>query len=207
MATGTGMWLADHFGAINSGVPKLLNAVNLAHKVRRTAPRGGSLIAQPAAPPGPGGRPPTWCAPLTPPLASPRAIPGDGPQAAGGRVPLDEQDDRPLCARVEPLHAQGRGAAAAGRGGRARAHVGRGDRAGAGRTRRGGFARACARLPPSARARQRGAWQWVLGVCAVWVLEHRQPPPSTPHTHPHPPVRPRPRSAPSRGASCTCPRA
>ncbi|GBG00279.1 glycolate dehydrogenase, partial [Raphidocelis subcapitata] len=32
-ATGTGMWLADHFGLINRSVPTLLNAVNMAHKV------------------------------------------------------------------------------------------------------------------------------------------------------------------------------
>lgn len=33
VATGTGMWLANNFGLINASVPKLLNAVNLAHKV------------------------------------------------------------------------------------------------------------------------------------------------------------------------------
>lgn len=33
------MWLADHFKIINNSVPTLLNAVNVAHKVRPNALR------------------------------------------------------------------------------------------------------------------------------------------------------------------------
>ena len=43
-ASGTGMWLADHFSLINRAVPPFLNAVNLAHKV--VGPKPLEIVSQ-----------------------------------------------------------------------------------------------------------------------------------------------------------------